>query len=348
MRIVTANVLVTVFLVAASGHGFAADGPTDAAPTVLQGPKALPQYKHVVLVVEENKDYDQIVGNPSADYINKVLLAEGASFTKMYSEEHCSQGNYFWLFCGSNLDVGFTDVIPTKANNPAYPFQASNLGAQLFAHHRDFKGYSETLPAIGSCIEFVDDGCEHIYGRKHVPWVSFGNLPKGTTVNKSCNLRWKDFPSDFNELPDVAFVIPNLRSDMHNGSLQGSIRCGDTWLRDNLDSYYQWAKKNESLLIVTFDESDVKEMGCGGLTDPAAKPDTQLGKDQQNRVLTIFAGAHIKHAEYAEGNGITHVNILRTLEAIYGLPKSGAQQVNAARAGISDDYVITDVFGRTP
>jgi hypothetical protein len=29
---------------------------------------------------------------------------------------------------------------------------------------------------------------------------------------------------------------------------------------------------------------------------------------------------------------------------MYGLPKSGAQQANAARAGIADDAIVTDVF----
>jgi hypothetical protein len=57
-------------------------------------------------------------------------------------------------------------------------------------------------------------------------------------------------------------------------------------------------------------------MDCGGVTDPAANPLAQLGKDQQNRGLTIFAGARIKPGEYPEGNGIAHVNILRTLEAM--------------------------------
>jgi hypothetical protein len=47
---------------------------------------------------------------------------------------------------------------------------------------------------------------------------------------------------------------------------------------------------------------------------------------------------------YAEGDGMTHVNILRTIEAMYGLSKSGAQQVNAARAGISDDATVINVF----
>ena len=42
--------------------------------------------------------------------------------------------------------------------------------------------------------------------------------------------------------------------------------------------------------------------------------------------------------------GITHVNLLRTFEAMYGLEKSGAQQPNALGMGISDDFVVADVF----
>jgi hypothetical protein len=63
--------------------------------------------------------------------------------------------------------------------------------------------------------------------------------------------------------------------------------------------------------------------------------------DLQNRIVTIFAGALIKPGlkpdAYSEGKGITHVNMLRTIEAMYGLPKSGAQQPNAAAAGNSDE-----------
>ena len=65
---------------------------------------------------------------------------------------------------------------------------------------------------------------------------------------------------------------------------------------------------------------------------------------QSATVHTKFAGAHIKPGSYAEGRGITHVNILRTIEAMYGLRKSGAQQPNAAGIGISDDAIVTDVF----
>ena len=107
--------------------------------------------------------------------------------------------------------------------------------------------------------------------------------------------------------------------------------------------FRSWAKDHNSLLIVTFDENDDKRK-YRGLTNPFVHEGTELRKDLENRVVTIFAGAHIKSGEYEEGEGVTHVNILRTLEAMYGLPKSGFQQPNAAGFGISDDYIITDVF----
>src|SRR6516162_6420822 len=125
-------ILLAVYL--ALGLSFA-DGadvrPAKASTNSVAWPAGLPVYQHVVIVVEENKDYDQIIGNPNAAYINGTLRKEGASFTQMFGEEHFSQGNYFWLFSGSNQHVGFHDRVPTAANHPDYPFQASNLGAQL-------------------------------------------------------------------------------------------------------------------------------------------------------------------------------------------------------------------------
>jgi phospholipase C len=282
-------------------------------------PAGLPVYDHIVIVVEENKDYDQIIGNPDAPYINDILQAEGASLTRMYAQEHHSQGNYFWLFSGSNQGVGFFDRIPRK------PRTASNLGEQLIKTSRSFKGYSEGLPAIGSTVKR-----NGFYARKHVPWVSFSNVPP------AANSRLEDFPADYNDLPAVSFVIPNLVNDMHDGSSSTSIKAGDTWLKENLDDYYRWAKKNNSLLIVTFDEND---HGPAGLTNPAApRP------EKQNRIVTILAGASIKPGQYEEGKGVTHVNLLRTLEAMYGLDRSGVQQPFALCAGIADDFIVTDVF----
>ncbi|HVT61400.1 MAG TPA: alkaline phosphatase family protein [Thermoanaerobaculia bacterium] len=296
-------------------------------------PSGLPVYDHVVIVVEENKDYEQIAGNPSAPYINRTLRIEGADLLQMYGEEHHSEGNYFWLFSGSNQNVGFSDKVP-----PPSSITASNLCAGLIAAGRFFKGYSEDLPDIGSTVEKSGH-----YARKHVPWISFSNPGSGTTggqaAGSSVNLRFEDFlHTPYGDLPAVSFVIPNLVNDMHDGKPEASIPAGDKWLMEHLDGYYQWAKQNNSLLILTFDENDHASL-FGGLTDPAAAQSAA-----RNRILTVFAGAHIRQGAYAEGKGVTHVNVLRTLESMYGLERSGGQQSFALRAGIADDFIITDVF----
>lgn len=293
-----------------------------AAAAKIPWPIGLPVYDHVVIVVEENKDYDQIIGSAAAPYINR-LKTEGASFTRMFAEEHHSQGNYFWLFSGSNHNIGFNDRVPRS------PIDAPNLGRELIAAGRSFKAYSEDLPAIGSTVHRAG-----LYARKHAPWVSFSNVPAST------NARWVDFPASYDDLPTVSFVIPNLINDMHDGKIPGSIAAGDAWLKKNLDGFRQWAKDHNSLLIVTFDEND---HGPVGLTDPAS-PDWR----RRNRIVTIFAGARIKPGEYAEGKGITHVNVLRTLEAMYGLEPSGAQQPHAMAAGITDGAILVDIFKLLP
>jgi acid phosphatase len=294
-----------------------ATGTPDWAPD-------LPRYDHVVIVVEENKGYDQVIGrSQDAPYINNTLRREGANLTRMFGEEHHSQGNYFWLFSGSNQGVGFMDKVPS------HPLSAQNLGEELITAGGSFTGYSESLPSDG----FLG-AKEGLYARKHVPWASFDALVP-------FHVRLERFPGKdhFDLLPTVAFVIPNLENDMHNGHAPESVRVGDAWLRSTLGDYYEWAKAHNSLLVVTFDE-DQHAPACGCLTDPG-----DPREDQQNRIPTIIAGARVRAGDYALGHGATHVNILRTLEAMYGLPRSGAQQPLALRAGIPDAPMV-DLFVR--
>ncbi|MGO9482862.1 MAG: alkaline phosphatase family protein [Candidatus Kryptoniota bacterium] len=322
--------IIYISLIAVLSFGFLT-GRTKK--TSSPDPATLPKYDHIVIVIEENKDYSEVVGSEAAPYINSVLVKEGADLTQMFAEEHSSEGNYFWLFSGSDQNVGYHDGIPDPDNNKGYPFRSPNLGQQLIDAGYTFRGYSESLPAIGDTVSKAG-----MYARKHVPWISFGNLPAGSTEESSSNLQFEQFPADFNKLPTVSIVIPNLIDDMHSGERASRVKNGDTWLKENLDKYYQWAKTHNSLLIITFDESDNK-IHYSGLTDPSSEQ-----PEIKNIIPTIIAGAHVKHGEYPEGIGVTHVNLLRTIEAIYGLPKAGGQQMNALKYGIQDDYIITDIF----
>jgi acid phosphatase len=188
---------------------------------------------HVVIVMEENKGYSEVLSGTSAPYIQS-LARNGALLTAYYAVTHPSYPNYLALFSGSTQGVT-NDDCPRS-------FGGGNLGHSLLLAHRTFVGYSESLPYAGSTICTTSSG----YARRHSPWVSFTDLPK------SVNQPFTSFPTDYTRLPTLSFVIPNVNHDMHDGT----IAQGDSWLHSKLGAYATWARTHGSLLVVLFDESE--------------------------------------------------------------------------------------------
>ena len=199
--------------------------------TMAQIPGVTPP-DHIVIVMEENHSFSEIIGSSSAPFINS-LAQQGALFTQSFAVEHPSQPNYLDLFSGSNQ--GVTD------DSCPHTFSTENLASELAAAGRTFTGFSEGLPSGGSTVCTSGE-----YARKHVPWVNFTNVPS------SANQPFTAFPADFTTLPTVSFVIPDLLDDMHDGT----IAQGDAWLQQNMNAYIQFAQANNSLLIITWDEDD--------------------------------------------------------------------------------------------
>ena len=193
---------------------------------------AVPRPGHVVVVVLENRAYQQVIGSPDAPFLNG-LARDGALFTQSYAITHPSEPNYLALFSGSTHGVT-SDACPLTFSSP-------NLASGLLAAGDTFVGYAEALPGVGSTLCLDGE-----YARKHVPWVNFTNVPA------SVSQPFSSFPADFASLPTVSFVIPNLCSDMHDCS----VATGDSWLRTHLGGYVTWAMTHDSLLVVTFDEDD--------------------------------------------------------------------------------------------
>jgi acid phosphatase len=262
---------------------------------------------HVVIVIEENHSFSEIIGSPSAPYINS-LAAGGALMTSSYGITHPSQPNYLAFFSGSTQGV---------INDSVYPhslFTAPNLGAKLLAAGLSFAGYSETMPSVGY------DGASFgtapaTYQRKHNPWVNWQDSTTPLPANKlppSVNLPFAGyFPSAANyaSLPRLCFVIPNQLNDMHDGT----VAQGDTWLQNNFSAYAAWCQDHNSLLLVTWDEDDASA---------------------GNRIATIFYGPMVVPGHYAET--INHYNVLRTLEDMFALPHTAG---TVAAAPILDIWV---------
>ena len=259
-----------------------------AAPLHAVPAAALPRPDHVVIVMLENKRYDKIVGDPHTPWLT-ALSRQGANLTRFYGETHPSQPNYLALLSGSTQGV-------TDNNCPHDLGARPNLARQLLDSGRTFTGYAEGLPSTGYT------GCTTgKYVRRHVPWVNFSNIPA------SLSRPFTAFPSDYSKLPTVAFVVPDLCHDMHDcPKVQG-----DTWLRSTFTPYVAWARKHNTLLIVTFDEDN---------------------KTDGNHIPAIVAGAHVKPGQYPAT--LNHYNLLRTLQQMYGLPPTSRSVTAPAVTGI--------------
>ncbi|MFD4245227.1 alkaline phosphatase family protein [Streptomyces sp. NPDC058525] len=267
-------------------------GPATTAPASAAA--ALPSYDHVVIVVYENKQYGEIIGSANAPYINQ-LANGGASLTGMKALTHPSQPNYFNLFSGATQGItGDGCYVPQSMTAP-------NLGQELIAAGKTFATYNEDLPSEGSTA------CTNgQYAQKHNPWFAFKNVPLNTGKT------WAQFPqNNFAALPHLSFIVPNQCNDMHSCP----VATGDTWTRNNIDAYAQWAKANNSLLVLTWDE------------------DNYLGS---NQIATVFYGAHVKTGKYA--TAFNHHHLLRTFEDLFGTTHAG----NAANV-----QPISEVFGGT-
>lgn len=255
---------------------------------------------HIVIVVEENHGYEQIINTENAPFINE-LAKEGLLFTNSQGVTHPSQPNYLALFSGSLQGTDGDECLDKKS-----PLTTPNLGAALLQNGFTFTGFSESLPKAGSlvCDSEVSKGYD--YARKHAPWVNWqGGELKQNGLPDSPNQPFTSFPTDFNKLPTVSFVIPNEGNDMHNIDIDGdtaAIKRADQWLKDHLSSYIEWAKKNNSLFILTFDEDDGGSM-------------------IHNHIPTLFVGDKIRVG--TDSAAINHYSVLRSIETMYNLPLSG-------------------------
>ena len=279
-----AAVLVTVAACGASPAGgspvavaSAAPSPAASAAPTDGAAATVPTPEHVVVVVLENKNVDQVLGTGKAPFLDQ-LARTGAEFTNAHAETHPSQPNYLALFTGSTQGVTDDSCLPGLT--------APNLATQLQAAGHSFVGYSDSLPAPGYT------GCRSgEYAQKHSPWAAFTNVPPGA------NQPWSAWPTSFDELPTVAFVTPNLCNDMHDCG----VGVGDQWLRENLSAYADWARTHNSLLIVTFDESE--------------------STHGSNSIVTLVDGARVRAGQVTEP--VDHYRLLRTIEAMYRLPALG-------------------------
>jgi len=198
----------------------------------------LPRPDHVVVVIEENRGYSQIMDKLKSDSYIHMLAKRGALFSQSYGVSHPSQPNYLALFSGSAQGI--------TSNACPYTFDSDNLATRLMDSGLSFASYAESLPKVGDMV--CTSGA---YQRKHNPVANW----QGARLSAEMNKRFSDFPQNFSDLPTVSFIIPDQNHDMHDGSFY----VADEWLKTYIAPYVDWAMQHNSLLILTWDEDNYLE-----------------------------------------------------------------------------------------
>jgi hypothetical protein len=313
---------------------------------------------HIMLIVDENKDYSQgktgskspdgyILNNTQAPYLNQ-LMTQYASATNWYSLAHPSYKNYLGLLSGQTLG--------------GIPHSSTTLADQLNGAGIPWAGYMEGLkqpPDPSSCDPNAadqenskyDDISPDFYEWDHNPFWYFTNI----TSNPSECDSVVPYPGSTSLLstlnssnpPDFIEISPNGCDDGHDNNLNSGTlgeQCqypetknADLWFQGptNLEGVTPTLGcpanclnlpailtsswyQSGGIIIITWDEAPSTDTSGGGL------PNTNGG---QIATIVISADSHGPYSTAGNDYGI-----LRAIDEQYGF----TPLANAANAANGD------------
>jgi phosphatidylinositol-3-phosphatase len=260
--------------------------PTAAARALVPPPVG-----HILLVVMENHDYDQVIGNPDAPFING--LAGQYALADNYGLGHPSLPNYLALLGGDTFGI-------TSDCTRCF-IDALNLVDALEANGRTWRSYQEDLPRpcfLGSSAS--------AYVIRHNPFFYFRDIREDANRCQQV-VPLSQFSEDLRagQMPDFAWVTPNLVNDMHDGS----VAQGDQWLAGFLPPFLASnAWRENGLVLITWDEGRGSQACCGGA----------VGGHTPLLIVTPDG-----KPSYHSPDPVTPYGVLRTIEELWGLPYLG-------------------------
>jgi hypothetical protein len=281
---------------------------------------------HIVVVVEEDRFANAVGDTTNLPYFNSQIATGGLVYTASTGVTTPGLPNYLSLFAGSTL--GITD----NGNN--HTFSNANIAKSLNStldpsgHYMSFVGYSENLPHDGDMTtQLAGDPSNpsappDTYIRAYNPMAQFtddGSQNGVAIANSAVNKTFASFPTTtagYAALPTVSYVIPNTSHNTHGSNEQSPWatdpgnyaifrKNADAWLKAHLDGYLQWAKANNSLLIVTEDE-------------------VEHDYKTTTTISTVIAGDPRLVIPGTNNQTFNHFNLVRTIEDMYGLPLLGS------------------------
>jgi len=277
---------------------------TVTAPVLTPPVSNVPHYDHVFMIILENTDAPEVLGNTTyAPYFNS-LLAQGTLLNNYTGVYHPSDENYLALSGGDTYTQGATYYPNVNDPNP-------HIGDVLEAAGKTWKSYEQ---GMGTPCNMTNSADSHFHA-DDAPFANYTNISGNLT---RCKAHLVDLTQLTTDLQSAA-TTPNLAwiaaDNYNNGedayyssgmSINSSIQVQDQWLKQTLPMLFNspaWTQ-DKSLLIVTWDESSTGSWVSG----------------TYNQVATLVMGSpNTIKAGYSSPVRYNHYSSLRTMEAALGV-----------------------------
>jgi hypothetical protein len=270
---------------------------------------SVPAFKHIFIVVLENKEIGRVHQSDRAPYLNQLAATYGLA-TGYYGVAHPSLPNYLAILSGKTL--GVTDDCERCYQS------APTLADQIEAHGLTWKAYFESMP--GPC--YVGSSPDGLYAQKHNPFIYFDAIrddPARCGRIVPLDRLGDDLASG--DVANLVWIGPNMRSSTHDAP----VAEGDAWLAAHLPAVLQSpAFQQNGLLVVTYDEGDSSDGCCGQ-------------RRGGGNIMTVVASPLGKPG-FVSDVPYSHYSLLRTIEDAWGLEHLG----HAGDAAVTS---LTEFFG---
>ena len=314
---------------------------------VLFSQAQVPTASHVVIVLEENSNYSNVVGSSSMPYLNSLINKNGLA-TQYYANTHPSIGNYFMLTTGQILT---NDDSQTPSS---FPVSENNVVRELLTAGKTWKGYGEGLPSVGyTGGDWSFNGCTGYV--RHFPLAYLTDV-QNSAAQKLNLVPFTQFATDLvnGTLPNDAFVTPDGCNDLHDGSAAQA----DNWLQTNIAPLLTNSQfTTDGLLLIVFDESGSDNTNGGGrvewmITGPKVKLAYQSTTTYQHQstlrmmletqgITSGFAGAAASAPDMAEFFGTSVAPVSVSISPTSAIVLSGGAQQFTAKVSNTANMAIT-------
>ncbi|KAJ5764236.1 Acid phosphatase [Penicillium manginii] len=244
----------------------------------------------------ENIDYSDSESDSNQEWLAK----QGILLTNYYAVTHPSEPNYCAAAGGDTfgMDNDNFNQIPENISSIVDLLDTKGISWGEYQEHLPYPGYQGYN--YSNQNTYAPD-----YVRKHNPLVLYDSVVKNDTKARQIK-NFTNFDEDLEkkQLPQWAFITPNMTNDAHDTNITFASKWERPWVEKLLkDDYFM----KDTLLLLSYDE------------------DKNYTHKHANRVFSILVGGavpdHLKGT--TDDTFYTHYSTIASVSANWGLPSLG-------------------------